>query len=390
MQSKALGLIDEAYNAYRRVVQPAEQRWYRKGYGDIRVQQAQSDKVMAAFVKDGMEAWLSKVPFSLTSTPWAPPGEQPPPDVLRDELSFPSPCADQLPDASAIVRALFVRAAPGSSRYPPTRCIMLHMAPTGSTAYSDREKLAYPLLEHGIASIILIAPFYGRRAPPGQPGHYIETVADYMRQSLAIITESVILLRVLARSTAALPRFSGDDRTLESGHPASGAALVSLGVLGLSWGGSMSACVALCSQLPLACVVGLGSDSPRVMATGAIRWEARCIARGLHGLPSQSRLSALQLSPLASRLSRARSWQLDWQALMDDRGHTREEAEAELVRVFTRVTFATLLERRPTPTIGACVQVGAEDDKYVSASEGAQARAVRASNPREVLSRDWR
>lgn len=43
---------------------------------------------------------------------------------------------------------------------------------------------------------------------------------------------------------------------------------VSLGVAGLSWGGAMASCVALTSRLPVACMVGLGSDSPRVMYVG--------------------------------------------------------------------------------------------------------------------------
>ena len=380
MKSKALGMIDGAYNAYRRAVTPAEQRWYRKGYGDIITQQAQSDTIVAAFGKDGMEEWLSKTPFSLTSAPWAPTGEIPPQDVLRDELSFASPMADQLPRASAVVRALFVRAAPGSNLYPPTRCIMLHMAPTGVTAYSDREKLAYPLLEYGIASIIIIPPFSGSRAPPAQPAHYIETVADYMRQSQALIAESVQLLRGLARSTAALPPFSGDERKLDDGRPASGAALVSFGVIGLSWGGSMSACVALASELPVACVVGLGSDSPKVMATGAIRCARASVLPRARGKPLSRRFSCglRSTSPPARHhshsrpLPRARSWQLDWKALMDEGGNTREETEDQIVQVFTRVKFATLLERRPAPTIGVCVQVQAVDDKYVAASEGAQ------------------
>lgn len=55
---------------------------------------------------------------------------------------------------------------------------MLHMAPTGTTSYGDRDQhLARPLLEHGIASIIVMPPFYGSRAPASQPEHYIDNVA---------------------------------------------------------------------------------------------------------------------------------------------------------------------------------------------------------------------
>ena len=66
----------------------------------------------------------------------------------------------------------------GSQRFPRTKHIMLHMAPTGTTSYDDRDQhLARPLLEHGIASIIIMPPFYGSRAPASQPEHYIDNVA---------------------------------------------------------------------------------------------------------------------------------------------------------------------------------------------------------------------
>jgi len=99
----------------------------------------------------------------------------------------------------------------------------------------------------------------------------------------------------------------------------------------------MAACTALTSKLPVACMVGLGSDSPRVMASGIL------------------------------------SWQLDWASLQRARVRTsRREAQADLEDVFTRLTFRTLLERGHGPTIGTIVQVAASDDHFVSADEGAQ------------------
>ena len=101
----------------------------------------------------------------------------------------------------------------------------------------------------------------------------------------------------------------------------------------------MAACIALGSKLRVACMVGLGSDSPRVMATGCI------------------------------------SWQLDWEALQRDRGHTREEAQREIEAVFTRITFAHLVAAADGPSIGAMVQVVAAADHYVYAAEGVQLHA---------------
>ena len=48
------------------------------------------------------------------------------------------------------------------------------------------------------------------------------------------------------------------------------------------------------------------------------------------------------------------------------------------VAIFTRLTFAHLLEYAEKPTIGSVVQVSAENDHYVFASEGAQ---LHESNP---------
>ena len=204
-----------------------------------------------------------------------------------------------------------------------------------------------PLLHHGIASMIIMAPYNGTRSPHGQDGHYIDNVADYMLQSLAIIHEVAALIRTLDHG------IDGPRPNERLGKRANH----TLGVVGLSWGGAMAACASLVSQRPVACMVGLGSDSPKVMATGAL------------------------------------NWQLDWEMLQNGGGEvavngsrngtkgasvypkrlTRSEAEAQIVKVFTRITFATLVDVAPIPqSIGSCVQVVARDDHYVSAEEGIQ------------------
>jgi hypothetical protein len=72
------------------------------------------------------------------------------------------------------------------------------MAATGATEYEPRRTtVALPLLQHGVASVVIMAPWYGTRAPVSQHGCYIETVADYLRQSLAIIVEGAAVLRWL-------------------------------------------------------------------------------------------------------------------------------------------------------------------------------------------------
>lgn len=85
-----------------------------------------------------------------------------------------------------------------------------------------------------------------------------------IRQSQAVIIEGAALLRRMAKAAGFTTERPGEHYTPRT---------VSLGVAGLSWGGAMASCVALVSRLPVACMVGLGSDSPRVMATGAINWQ---------------------------------------------------------------------------------------------------------------------
>eukprot|EP00746_Dinoflagellata_sp_MGD_P018787 gnl/MRDRNA2_/MRDRNA2_143600_c0_seq1.p1 gnl/MRDRNA2_/MRDRNA2_143600_c0~~gnl/MRDRNA2_/MRDRNA2_143600_c0_seq1.p1 ORF type:complete len:187 (+),score=45.49 gnl/MRDRNA2_/MRDRNA2_143600_c0_seq1:3-563(+) len=113
---------------------------------------------------------------------------------------------------------------------------------------------------------------------------------------------------------------------------------ISLGVTGISWGAAMASGAAILSQLPVACIPCLGSDSPIVMSEGII------------------------------------NWQLDWGALMKEKQQTREEAALEIRRVFTSTTLGTLLEIGPEPkaSIASLVQVAAKSDYFVSAEEGMQ------------------
>ena len=318
-RSFLLGLIDLVYNLYRRfIAQPRRNRWFSAGYGDLPSYYYAVDHAMDEWKRDGLKRYLSK-PLRVT---WRK-IDSGAPAVLCDEGFFVSPLSRYIgvPDAVKMARFLFVRAAPGGP-LPPTRSIVVHTAATGVSTYAERDaEMARPLLAHGIASCILMAPYNGTRAPEDQRKHYIDNVADYMKQSLAIILEGVALLRWLDKG------FAVDGR---SEHPAH----LKLGAVGLSWGGAMASCIALTSKLPVACMAGLGSDSPRVMATGAI------------------------------------NWQIDWAALQQGGSHA--EAQRELVAIFTRLTFAHLLEYAEKPTIGSVVQVSAENDHYVFASEGAQ------------------
>mmetsp|Transcript_30958 Transcript_30958/g.51289 ORF Transcript_30958/g.51289 Transcript_30958/m.51289 type:complete len:439 (+) Transcript_30958:304-1620(+) len=340
--SACAGMIDLVYNSFRKRVQPPAERWFRRGFGDLPRYFSACDEALDAWEADGLKDYL-QVPVSIRWREW-PADAQAPPDVLLDEGSFESPLATFLPPESRMVRFLFVRAVPGG-KHMRTRGIYVHTAATGTCTYTERERgLAYPLLEHGIASILLIPPYNGKRSPTGQEKHYIDNVADYMLQSLAIVLEATALLRTLACSSVRVR----PSELYEAG-------MLPLGVTGLSWGGAMAACAALISRLPVACMVGLGSDSPRVMATGAIRW------------------------------------QLDFNALMKGSTHSRAEAEQAIIAVFTRITFAKLLARGHGATLGSCVQVAAADDHYVSPQECQQLHAslAKATPPGRMCELRW-
>ena len=233
-----------------------------------------------------------------------------------------SPSAQYLPAGpTQCARFLFVRAKPGSQTYPPTRFIMLQHAATGIEDYTDRQdQVGLRLLEKGIATAIFIPPFNGARRPIGQDTHHIDNVSDYMIQSSAVITEGVALIRHFHNGFA-----------VREGENVK----VPVGVTGASWGGAMAACTALVSRRPVVCVPCLASDSPKVMSSGII------------------------------------NWQLDWETLQREKGHTREEAQVCIESIFTRTTFATLLENAPEPkrNIQSLVCVSGKSDHFVSADE---------------------
>jgi len=245
-------------------------------------------------------------------------------ELWLDEAVWDSPLKEGLPGFAQEARMLFVRRAP-QSRFPETHSIMLLMPCTGDEKYESRlDALALPLLEHGVASALLVPPLYGPRRAPGQKGYYANNVADYMIQSLAVIVEGAQVLRQMALGFTVRDgeHFSSDT--------------CCLGVAGFSWGGAMASCTAVMSRLPAACVPYVGMDSPTALCTGIIRW------------------------------------QINWSALMEAKHQTKKEATADIEQVFKSLSLARLLETAPEPkaTVGSLVQIGATSDYYVSEEDG--------------------
>jgi hypothetical protein len=204
--------------------------------------------------------------------------------------------------------------------------LVIHLPMTGDEWFEQRKSLmANDLLAKGHASLILMAPFYGKRRAPNQSKHFIRTVELYLKAAAATMIEAAALVR-WARST----------------FPS-----IPVCVAGLSYGGAMAACAACLAQDPLSIVAGVGSESPRVLVTGL----------------------------LANQIS--------WAALMADRpGCTRAAVSDELLAILSARTVSSLvppLARRPTAMRGdlrrvACVS--ATHDAFVVPDD---ARALHAA-----------
>lgn len=87
-------------------------------------------------------------------------------------ITFASPLAHLLPPAAATARAQLITPAlgpAGAGRLPPLTGLVLHFAATADQTQRLRRKLlALPLLQRGVASLLLLPAFYGQRRPPAR------------------------------------------------------------------------------------------------------------------------------------------------------------------------------------------------------------------------------
>ncbi len=126
--------------------------------------------------------------------------------------------------------------------------ICLHFAATGDEGFSRRRRaLALPLLRHGIGSLILENPYYGRRRPPHQHKKMLNRFSDLWAMGGATVEEG--------RSLAQWLRREGYER---------------LGVCGISMGGSMAARIAVQEQEPMAVIGCVTAHSASAVFTDGI------------------------------------------------------------------------------------------------------------------------
>ena len=129
--------------------------------------------------------------------------------------------------------------------------VCLHFAATGDEGFARRRiVLALPLVRHGIGSLILENPFYGKRRPPGQHGKMLNRFVDLYLMGAATVQEGRSLMQWLRRE--------GYGR---------------LGVCGISMGGHMAAQVGALFPEPAAIAACITPHSASAVFTEGILKE---------------------------------------------------------------------------------------------------------------------
>lgn len=71
---------------------------------------------------------------------------------------------------------------------------VVHLAATGDQGWGRRLRLGWPMMQQGVATMVLESPFYGARRPADQRGSKLRHVSDLLTLGWATIIESLHLL----------------------------------------------------------------------------------------------------------------------------------------------------------------------------------------------------
>ncbi|EUB58217.1 hypothetical protein EGR_06961 [Echinococcus granulosus] len=117
--------------------------------------------------------------------------------LVEIEGSFVSPMEDLIPDAmctkNRISRFQMITPKTWKSKHRP---VCLHYPGTGDHSYHRRRVfLANQLIDDGIASVIIMNPFYGARLPVDQKGSGLNYLSDLFVMGGALILECHTILR---------------------------------------------------------------------------------------------------------------------------------------------------------------------------------------------------
>jgi pimeloyl-ACP methyl ester carboxylesterase len=201
-------LLDRTYAAWSN-----RRLFFRQGWGNLAL-------LEGALHREDPHGEVQPVPIT-----WEDAREEGP--ALLKQGSFPSPFRRPgfpVESHTAWVEMVLPR------DWSPHTPVCVHFAATGDEGFERRRNaLALPLVGHGIGSVILENPYYGRRRPPGQHSKMLNLFVDLWLMAGATVAEGRSLLDGLRRE--------GFGR---------------LGVCGISMGGSMAATVAALWPEPLA------------------------------------------------------------------------------------------------------------------------------------------
>jgi len=202
------------------------------------------------------------------------------------EGHFKSPLVDYLPVPEECKIARFQLIEPTKEKLKKInadtkiRPVSIHHASTGDHFYWRRRNfMCKPLLDHGITSIILENPYYGKRKPKNQNGSCLTYVEDIFLMGGCLVLENLVLLNWLERNNYG-----------------------PLGVTGISLGGHMCSLAGCSWPKPISIVPCLSWTTASCVFTegvlsGAIPWSVLEEQYKHFGDDTISELSKLIQSP---------------------------------------------------------------------------------------------
>jgi len=253
-------------------------------------------------------------------------------------MSFTSPIAKELPKETREVHVQVVE--PKEPRTRPV--VVIHLQATGDEGFSQRRtRVALPLADSGVTSMLLQIPFYGARRAKNQRKYFMRTVEDFMMCAHGSYTEAAKLAQWVKAEYQ--PK-------------------ASIVFTGFSFGGSMATYAAsMLVNEPCAVVSCCGPGSPHALLNGVL------------------------------------SVGNDWRKLTEESGGDQEKAELRVSRIFDEIAdMAAQIEdakkreqsKNGTPAYEhhVCVSIAARDDSFVSMSSLKRMHQVqRAMDPSAEL-----
>ena len=250
-------------------------KFFHHGWGDLTVAYDAQETFLQRLEQDDLSTiTLSNDQIKFTE-PTVVSGSK---TVTIREGQFESPLAYLLPTESK--KSLFYVVEPSSSTSssssskPKDDLYVVMMPATGEQGKRERLQVATELAtKYGWKSIIVIAPFYGRRKPKSssQRLFFLNTVSDALVQSIAVVQETTAITRY----------FLNKSSSNNSSNPRK------VVLTGFSWGSAMSSLIT--TSLLMSGIDGrrighvpyVGSASPGVFVGGVLKngidWDALLI-----------------------------------------------------------------------------------------------------------------